>query len=54
MTFSLRSNSYVNVADISLMFNGGGHIRAAGGNINGTIEQVKEKLISECKKHLKE
>lgn len=51
---SLRSNTYVNVADICLMFNGGGHIRAAGGSINGTIEQAKEKLISECKKHLEE
>lgn len=26
---SLRSNEYVNVADICLMFNGGGHIKAA-------------------------
>lgn len=51
---SLRSNSYVNVADICLMFNGGGHVRAAGGSITGTVEQVKEKLVSECKKHLKE
>lgn len=51
---SLRSNSYVNVADICLMFNGGGHIRAAGGSVSGTVEQAKEKLILECKKHLKE
>ena len=36
---SLRSNEYVNVADIALLFNGGGHIRAAGGSITGTIEQ---------------
>lgn len=50
---SLRSNNYVNVADICLMFNGGGHIRAAGGNIIGTIEQAKERLMLECKKHLK-
>ena len=46
---SLRSNEYVNVADIALLFNGGGHIRAAGGSITGTIEQ----LVAECKKHLK-
>ena len=49
---SLRSNDYVNVADICLMFNGGGHARAAGGSITGTIEEAKERIIEECKKHL--
>ena len=42
---SLRSNEYVNVADIALLFNGGA--------ITGTIEQSKERLVAECKKHLK-
>jgi len=51
---SLRSNDYVNVSDICLMFNGGGHIRAAGGSINGLpLEKAKEKLVLECKKNLK-
>lgn len=51
---SLRSNDYVNVSDICLMFNGGGHIRAAGGNISGlSLEKAKEKLVIECKKNLK-
>lgn len=50
---SLRSNEYVNVADICLMFSGGGHIRAAGGNINLPFEQAKQKVIDECKKYLK-
>lgn len=50
---SLRSNEYVNVADICLMFNGGGHMRAAGGSINGSFEEAKERIINECKKHLK-
>ncbi|MDO5555437.1 MAG: bifunctional oligoribonuclease/PAP phosphatase NrnA [Clostridia bacterium] len=50
---SLRSNEYVNVSDICLMFSGGGHIRAAGGSINFPFEQAKEKIINECKKHLK-
>ena len=49
---SLRSNEYVNVSDICLMFSGGGHRRAAGGNINLPFEQAKEKIIEECKKHL--
>lgn len=50
---SLRSNDYVNVSDICLLFGGGGHIRAAGGNINMPFEKAKEKIISECKKNLK-
>ena len=50
---SLRSNDYVNVSDICLMFSGGGHQRAAGGSISLPFEQAKEKVIEECKKHLK-
>lgn len=51
---SLRSNDYANVADISLLFNGGGHIRAAGGVINNMpLEKAKEKIVTECKKHLR-
>ena len=49
---SLRSNEYVNVADICLMFSGGGHIRAAGGSINLPFDEAKEKIIEECKKYL--
>lgn len=50
---SLRSNDYVNVSDICLMFNGGGHMRAAGCTINLPFEKAKEKIIEECKKYLK-
>lgn len=50
---SLRSNEYVNVSDICLMFGGGGHVRAAGGNINLPFEQAKAKIVEECKKHLR-
>ncbi len=50
---SLRSNDYVNVSDICLMFSGGGHIRAAGGIITDVpFEKAKEKIVTECKKHL--
>ncbi len=50
---SLRSNDYVNVSDICLLLGGGGHMRAAGGTITGvSFEKAKEKVISECKKHL--
>lgn len=50
---SLRSNEYVNVSDICLLFSGGGHVRAAGGSINLPFNEAKEKIIEECKKHLK-
>ncbi|MCL2384145.1 MAG: bifunctional oligoribonuclease/PAP phosphatase NrnA [Oscillospiraceae bacterium] len=50
---SLRSNEYINVADICLMFSGGGHLRAAGGEISLPFDQAKEKILSECKRHLK-
>ena len=49
---SLRSGSYVNVSDVCLMFGGGGHPRAAGALIQGTKEQVKEKLLKEIDKYL--
>lgn len=44
---SLRSNDYVNVSDACAVFGGGGHPRAAGCKIQGTIEQVKEKIVKE-------
>lgn len=44
---SLRSNDYVNVSDACLVFGGGGHPRAAGCTIPGTIEQAKEKVLKE-------
>lgn len=50
---SLRSNDYVNVADICLMFSGGGHARAAGGSIKLPLEEAKQKIVEECKKYLK-
>ena len=50
---SMRSKDYVNVADICLMFGGGGHPRAAGAFIVGTIDQIKEKVLNEARKQLK-
>ena len=49
---SLRSGNEVNVSDVCLMFGGGGHPRAAGGLIQGTLEQVREKILKEVKKAL--
>lgn len=50
---SFRSNDYVNVADICLMFGGGGHFHAAGCSLDLPLEQVKEKLIAQTKLYLK-
>lgn len=50
---SMRSNDYVNVSDVCLMFSGGGHEKAAGALIQGDVEQVKQKIIKELKKVLK-
>ena len=50
---SLRSNYYVNVSDVCVTFGGGGHIKAAGCDIQGSLEDVKEKIISEVKKYIK-
>jgi len=49
---SLRSNTYVNVSDICLMFGGGGHVRAAGCNMQMPLEQAKEKIINQTKMYL--
>lgn len=49
---SLRSLEYVDVANIAIMFGGGGHKKAAGAYINGTAEQIKNKIVQEVKKQL--
>ena len=49
---SLRSNEIVNVSDVCIMFGGGGHIRAAGCNIDRPLEQAKERIINQVKMHL--
>lgn len=50
---SLRSNEYVNVSDVCMMFGGGGHIRAAGCAIHMPLVEAKEKIINEVKNYLK-
>ena len=50
---SLRSNDYVNVADICFTFGGGGHIKAAGTNLLMPFEEAKKAIIAEVEKHLK-
>lgn len=50
---SLRSNDYVNVSEVCLLFGGGGHIKAAGATINLPLEEAKKAIISETMKYLK-
>ncbi len=50
---SLRSNEYVNVSDVALLFGGGGHPRAAGCTIQGDLQHVKDKIMNEVKAYLK-
>ncbi len=50
---SMRSTNDINVSDICYLFGGGGHPRAAGCLIQGTLEQVREKILSEVHKALK-
>lgn len=49
---SMRSGNDINVSDICLMFGGGGHPRAAGCTVSGSIEEVKEKIMKEVRKAL--
>ncbi len=50
---SLRSKDYVNVSEAATIFGGGGHIRAAGCTVHGTIDQVKNQIINRVKCYLK-
>ena len=50
---SLRSKDYVNVSELCMIFGGGGHIRAAGCTVPGTIDQVKNQIINQVKAAIK-
>ncbi|MCD8048485.1 MAG: bifunctional oligoribonuclease/PAP phosphatase NrnA [Clostridia bacterium] len=42
---SLRSNGDINVLQIAALFGGGGHVPAAGATVEGTLSEIKERLI---------
>ena len=46
---SLRSKRYVDVSKIAIQFGGGGHVRAAGFDIEGSLEEVLEKVLAVIK-----
>lgn len=49
---SMRSNDLVNVSEIAKSHGGGGHIRAAGCSMKGTLEEIKNIIINDIKKQL--
>ncbi len=49
---SLRSQA-VDVARMAKQYGGGGHIRAAGCSIAGTLEEVKAKLVADAERRIK-
>ena len=49
---SLRSRDRVDVSQIAAEFGGGGHAKASGCRIRGTVEQVRDTLIEQVQKHL--
>lgn len=44
---SLRSKNYVDVATLALKFGGGGHMRASGFTVAGSLERVKQRVLRE-------
>lgn len=51
---SMRSNTFVNVSSIAVMFGGGGHVRAAGCTMTGSARQVMDTLLAHIEAQLKE
>ena len=49
---SLRTSDKLDATKVTSVFGGGGHMRAAGCNMNGTASQVIEKLIAEIDMNL--
>ena len=49
---SLRSRDRVDVSQIAAEFGGGGHAKASGCRIRGTVEQVRDTLVEQVQKHL--
>ena len=49
---SVRTSEKANACAICEVFEGGGHLRAAGCRLYGTVEECKQKLIAEASKQL--
>lgn len=51
---SMRSNNYVNVSKVAVYFGGGGHIRASGCTMNGSVHDVINNLSGQIEAQMKE
>ena len=51
---SMRSNQYVDVSKVAAFFGGGGHIRAAGCTMSGSMYDVVNNLSSHIEKQIEE
>ena len=51
---SMRSNNYVNVSKVAAYFGGGGHIRASGCTMNGSVHDVINNLSGQIEAQMKE
>lgn len=49
---SLRANGDMDVAQIAGVFDGGGHVKAAGCTVEGSADEVIEKVVAEIKRQL--
>ncbi len=49
---SLRSKRYMDVSKIAVQFGGGGHVRAAGFEVRGTLEDVIDKVLKKIKENI--
>lgn len=49
---SMRSKEYLDVSNVSLLFNGGGHNRAAGCTINKSLEDAKTIILAALSERL--
>lgn len=49
---NLRSRSYVNVSAVAERFSGGGHKRAAGCTVSGSLLEIKAEILNEIRKAL--
>ena len=50
---SFRSKSYVNVNEVAKKFGGGGHMRASGCTLKGSVDLVKNQILDVLKDHLR-
>ena len=51
---SMRSNNYVDVSKVAAYFGGGGHVRAAGCTMSGSVHDVINNLSGHIDRQMKE